>query len=123
MKCRWNLTVDNTNQVLGGFVEVTKEMTEKQMITYVRKICRNTMLIEKGLSKYGIWSEDENDDDHSFHITANRHWHGYIDIIVYDAVKGEIIVDTAHDRYERECQKDAEEIRKFEESLRSLQSC
>lgn len=65
------------------------------------------------------WAEDENDDDHSFHITASRHWKCYIDIMVFDSVKEEI-VDTAHDRFEKERQRDAEEVRKFEESLRAI---
>lgn len=89
------------------------------MIAYVRKLCREFMIVEIGVELYGIWAEDENDDDHSFHITASRHWKCYIDIMVFDSVKEEI-VDTAHDRFEKERQRDAEEVRKFEESLRAI---
>lgn len=39
--------------------------------------------------------------------------------MVFDSVKEEI-VDTAHDRFEKERQRDAEEVRKFEESLRAI---
>jgi len=44
MKYRWNLTVDDTKQILGGFLETTEEMSEKQMIAYVRKIAREYLL-------------------------------------------------------------------------------
>lgn len=40
--------------------------------------------------------------------------------MVYDSQKNEIIIDTCRDRLERERKKYDEEMRKFEESLRSL---
>lgn len=116
MKYRWNLTVDDTKQILGGFLELTKEMTEKQMIAYVRKLAREFLISAEGVNKYGVWAEDESNDDHSFHITASRHWKGYIDIMVYDAVKQEIIVDTAKERREKEEQKWQEDMAKFYET-------
>lgn len=116
MKYRWSLEVDDSKQILGGFLELTKELTEKQMIAYVRKIAREYLLNASNVNEYGIWAEDENNDDHSFHITASRHWKGYIDIRVYDATKREFIVDTAKDRYEREEQKWQEDMSKFRET-------
>lgn len=113
MKHRWNLTVDDTKQILGGFLETTEEMTEKQMIAYVRKIAREYMLNDSNISSYGVWAEDDNNDDHSFHISASRHWKGYIDILVYDAQKQEFIVDTAKDRLEKEECEWQEEMAKF----------
>lgn len=113
MKNRWNLTIDDTKQIMGGFLELTKEMTEKQMIAYVRKIAREIMLNNQNIEKYGVWAENENKDDNSFHITASRHWKGYIDILVYDSAKNEIIIDTAKERYEKEEQKWQEEMARF----------
>ncbi len=113
MKYRWNLEVDDTKQILGGFLELTKEMTEKQMIAYVRKFAREFMLNNSQISSYGVWAEDESDDDHSFHISASRHWKGFIDIQVYDAQKKEIIIDTAKERYEKEEQQWQEDMAKF----------
>lgn len=115
MKYRWNLEVDDSKQILGGFLELTKELTEKQMIAYVRKIAREFMLNNPQLLQYGVWAEDENDDDHSFHITASRHWKGYIDIKVYDAQKRDFIVDTAKVRFEKEEREWQEEMAKFNE--------
>ncbi|MCM1139006.1 MAG: hypothetical protein NC453_10600 [Muribaculum sp.] len=113
MKNRWNLEIDDTKQILGGFLELTKEMTEKQMIAYVTKIARQYMLNESKIERYGIWAEAEEDDDISFHITASRHWKGYIDIMVYDAKQGAIIVDTARERREKEEAKWQEDMAKF----------
>lgn len=54
MKCRWNLEISDTKQIMGGFLELTQEMTEKQMIAYVRKIAREFMTYNREISKYGI---------------------------------------------------------------------
>lgn len=113
MKSRWNLEIDDTKQILGGFLELTKEMTEKQMIAYVTKIVRQFMLNDSKIERYGIWAEAEEDDDISFHITASRHWKGYIDIMVYDAKKEKFIVDTAKDRREKEEAKWQEDMAEF----------
>lgn len=113
MKNRWNLEVDNNKQILGGFLETTKEMTEKQMISYVTKIAREFMLNDSKISDYGIWASVEDDDDTSFHITARRHWKGYIDILVYDAKKESFIVDTAKERREKEEAEWQEEMAAF----------
>lgn len=116
MKCRWNLEVDESKQVLGGFLELTKEMTEKQMIAYVRKIARQYLLNSPNVSEYCIWAENENNDAQMFHISASRHWKGYIDIKIYDSIKKEFIVDTYKERYEREEQKWQEDMAKFRET-------
>ncbi len=113
MKYRWNLTVDDTKQIMGGFLELTKGLTEKQMIAYVRKIAREYILNSKNIDRYGIWAENEINDDYSFHITASRHWKGYIDILVFDSMKKEFIIDTAKERYEKEEQKWQEKMARF----------
>ena len=120
MKCRWNLEISDTKQIIGGFLELTQEMTEKQMIAYVRKIAREFMTYNIEISKYGIWAEADDNEDNSFHIEASRNWKGGIEFMVYDSQKNEIIIDTCRDRLERERKKYDEEMRKFEESLRSL---
>ncbi len=120
MKCRWNLEVADTKQIIGGFLELTQEMTEKQMIAYVRKIAREFLTNNKDIEKYGIWAEEDGNEDHSFHIEASRHWKGGIDYWVYDAQKDEAIVNTLHDRLERERRKYEEDMRKLEESMHSL---
>lgn len=120
MKCRWNLEISDTKQIMGGFLELTQEMTEKQMIAYVRKIAREFMTYNRDISKYGIWAEADDNEDNSFHIEASRNWKGGIEFMVYDSQKNEIIIDTCRDRLERERKKYDEEMRKFEESLRSL---
>ena len=120
MKCRWNLEVADTKQIIGGFLELTQEMTEKQMIAYVRKIAREFMTNNKDIEKYGIWAEADDNEDNSFHIEASRNWNGGIEFMVYDSQKNEIIIDTCRDRLERERKKYDEEMRKFEESMRSL---
>lgn len=120
MKNRYDLTIDNTQQISGGFLETTESMTEKQMIAYVRKACRQFLLNNKEIKKYGIWAEIADSDEYSFHIEASRNPGGYIDIMVYDADKCEIIVDTYHDRLERNRKKDEEESRKFWESYNAI---
>lgn len=120
MKCRWNLEVADTKQIIGGFLELTQEMTEKQMIAYARKIAHEFLANNNDIEKYGIWAEEDGNEDHSFHIEASRHWNGGIEFMVYDSQKNEIIIDTCRDRLERERKKYDEEMRKFEESLRSL---
>lgn len=120
MKCRWNLEVADTKQIMGGFLELTQEMTEKQMIAYVRKVAREFLANNKDIKKYGIWAEEDGNEDHSFHIEASRHWKCGIDYWVYDAQKDEAIVNTLHDRLERERQKYDEDMRKLEESMHSL---
>ena len=120
MKCRWNLEVADTKQIIGGFLELTQEMTEKQMIAYVRKIAREFLTNNKDIEKYGIWAEEDGNEDHSFHIEAIRYWKGGIDYWVYDAQNDEAIVNTLHDRLERERRKYEEDMRKFEESMHSL---
>lgn len=120
MKCRWNLEVADTKQIMGGFLELTQAMTEKQMIAYVRKIAREFLINNVDVKNYEIRVEEEGNDDNSFHIDALRNWKGGIDFTVYDVQKNEFVVDTAHDRYERERKKYEEEARKFEESLRAL---
>ena len=120
MKCRWNLEVSDTKQIIGGFLELTQEMTEKQMIAYVRKIAREFLTNNKDIEKYGIWAEEDGNEDHSFHIEARRHWKGGIDYWVYDAQKDEAVVDTLHDRLVRERYKYEEDMRKLEESMHSL---
>ena len=101
MKCRWNLEVADTKQIIGGFLELTQEMTEKQMIAYVRKIAREFLTNNNDIEKYGIWAEEDGNEDHSFHIEARRHWKGGIDYRVYDAQKDEPVVDTLNDRLVR----------------------
>nr|DAU91990.1 MAG TPA: hypothetical protein [Caudoviricetes sp.] len=120
MKSRWNLEIAGTKQIMGGFIELTQEMTEKQMIAYVRKIARKFMTYNRDVEKYGIWVEKEGTDDYSFHIEARRNWKGGIDFTVWDTQKNKFIVDTARDRYERENKKYEEEMRKIEESMHSL---
>lgn len=120
MKCRWNLEVADTKQTMGGFLELTQEMTEKQMIAYARNIAREFLANNKDIEKYGIWAEEDGNEDHSFHIEASRHWKGGIDYWVYDAQKDEAIVNTLHDRLERERRKYEEDMRKLEESMHSL---
>lgn len=120
MKCRWNLEVSDTKQIIGGFLELTQEMTEKQMIAYVRKIAREFLTNNNDIEKYGIWAEEDGNEDHSFHIEARRHWKGGIDYLVYDAQKDEAVVDTLHDRLVRERYKYDEDMRKLEESMHSL---
>lgn len=120
MKCRWNLEVSDTKQIMGGFLELTQEMTEKQMIAYVRKIAREFMTNNKDINKYEIMAEKEGSDDNSFYIEARHNYKGGIDFMVYDVQKNEFIVDTARDRFQKERQKYDEAMRKFEESLRSL---
>lgn len=61
-------------------------------------------------------AEDESNNEHSFHITASRHWKGYIDIMVYDATKQEFIVDTAKERREKEEQEWQAEMANFYET-------
>ena len=114
MKCRWTLEVADTKQIMGGFLELTKEMTEKQMIAYARKIAHEFLVNNKEISKYSIWAYEDCNDDHSFHIEASRHWKGGIDYWVYDAQKDEAVVNTLHDRLERERKKYEEEISKHE---------
>lgn len=120
MKCRWNLEVADTKQIMGGFLELTQEMTEKQMIAYVRKIAREFMTYNIDIEKYGIWVEKDGADDYSFHIEARHNWKGGIDFTVWDTQKNEFIVDTARDRYERENKKYEEDMRKLEESMHSM---
>lgn len=120
MKCRWNLEVSDTKQIIGGFLELTQEMTEKQMIAYVRKIAREFLTNNNDIEKYCIWAEEDGNEDHSFHIEARRHWKGGIDYWVYDAQKDEAVVDTLHDRLVRERYKYEEDMRKLEESMYSL---
>lgn len=113
MKYRWDLTVDNTKQILGGFLEEVKDMTEKQVIAYVRKIAKDFVLSNSNIDKYGVWVEEVGNGDHSFHITASRSYDKHIDILVYDALKGEHIVDTYHDRMEKERREFNEQMNKF----------
>lgn len=120
MKCRWDLTVDNTKQILGGYLETTEAMTEKQMMTYVRRICREYLLNNKEIKRYGIWVEVEDSDEYSYHIETQRTPGGYIDTKVYDAEKKEFIVDTYGDRLERQRIKYEEDMLKFEESLQTI---
>lgn len=114
MKSRWNLEVDSTSQVLGGYLELTQEMTEKQMIAYVRKIAHEFLVNNNEISKYSIWANEDCNDDHSFHIEASRHWKGGIDYWVYDAQNDEAVVNTLHDRLERERKKYKEDMCKLE---------
>lgn len=120
MKNRFDLIIDDTKQISGGFLETTEAMTEKQMIAYVRKTCREFLLANKEITKYGIWAEIEDSDEYSFHIEAQRNPGGYIDVMVYHADKNEIIIDTYHDRLERNRKKDEEETRKFWESYNAI---
>ena len=120
MKCRWNLEVSDTKQIIGGFLELTQEMTEKQMIAYVRKIAREFLTNNNDIEKYCIWAEEDGNEDHSFPIEAMRHWKGGIDYWVYDAQKDEAVVDTLHERLVRERYKYGEDMRKLEESMHSL---
>lgn len=120
MKCKWNLEVAATKQIMCGFLELTQEMTEKQMIAYAHKIAREFLTNNKHIKKYGILAEEDGNDCHSFHIEARRNWKGGIDYWVYDVQKDKAVVDTLHDRLERERQKYEEDMRKLEESMHFL---
>lgn len=120
MKSKWNLEVSETKQIMGGFLELTSEMTEKQMIAYVRKIAREMMTNNKDLTKYGIWAEEDGNENNSFHIEAIRNWKGGIEFMVYDSRKDEIIIDTCRDRLERERKQYEEDMKKYEAELNSL---
>ena len=83
-------------------------------------IAREFLTNNRDIDKYGIWAEEDGNDDHSFHIEASRHWKGGIDYWVYDAHKDEAVVNTLHDRLEKERQKYEEDMSKLEESMHSL---
>lgn len=120
MKYRWDLTVDNTKQILGGYMETTEAMTEKQMITYVRRIAREYLTANKEIQSYGVWAEVEDSDEYSFHIEARRTPGGFIDYTVYDAEKNETIIDTWWARCEKRRIRHEEEMRRLEESLQTI---
>ena len=119
MKTRWTLEIGSNKQVLGGFLENTAPMTEKQMISYVRKVCRQMLANNRELKAYSIWAEDETDENRTFHIEARRN-EGYIDIQAWDAQKQVFVVDTMKDRINRRLREIDECIIKGDEYIRAL---
>ena len=121
MKTRWTLEIGSTEQVLGGFLENTAPMTETQMISYVRKVCRQMLANNRELKAYSIWAEDEADENHVFHIEARRN-DSYIDIKVWDTQRKVFVVDTVQDRINRRLREIDECIIKGDEYIRALAS-
>ena len=94
--------------MLGGFLENTAPMTEKQMISYVRKVCRQMLANNRELN-------------HVFHIEARRN-DSYIDIKVWDTQRKVFVVDTVQDRINRRLREIDECIIKGDEYIRPIAS-
>lgn len=70
MKTRFDIEINNSDKICGGYLMTTEPLTEKQVAKVAEKMGRELMANDKSIDRlsYGCWEADTDDFETCAHV-------------------------------------------------------
>lgn len=70
MKTRFDIEINDSDKILGGFLMTTEPMTKRHVIIFMTNLGRELMRNNRDIDKasYSAWEADNNDIDNAEHV-------------------------------------------------------
>ena len=72
MKTRFDIEINNSDKISGGYLMTTEPMTKRQVVVFITNLGRELMRNNRGLNRvsYSAWEADNDDIENAEHVGA-----------------------------------------------------